>query len=246
MFGWRARIGVLVPPGNPTVEPEFYMMVPDGVTVHCARLQGFQSLRVYLIRLSPSEAANHQMDHYHVDDGFTRFWQELIVFTQPAVTVEPPQRALDNPPLGDHFKPFSGIGALGDFQTDLAPRAQRPDPVDQGPSIGTIGPDAAQPRTLMPEDCQHLLGPIAVLHAGGRDDDGQDQSERVDEDMPFAAFDLFVGVEAADPPFSVVLTDWLSMTPALDWRRLPAATRTSPRSRSCMMYQVPSLRHCQK
>jgi maleate cis-trans isomerase len=44
MFGWRARIGVLLPPGNPTVEPEFYMMVPDGVTVHFARLQGFQSL----------------------------------------------------------------------------------------------------------------------------------------------------------------------------------------------------------
>jgi maleate isomerase len=44
MFGWRARIGLLVPPGNPTVEPEFYMMAPEGVTVHCARLQGFQSL----------------------------------------------------------------------------------------------------------------------------------------------------------------------------------------------------------
>lgn len=44
MFGWRARIGLLVPPGNPTVEPEFYMMAPAGVTVHCARLQGFQSL----------------------------------------------------------------------------------------------------------------------------------------------------------------------------------------------------------
>jgi maleate isomerase len=44
MFGWRARIGLLVPPGNPTVEPEFYMMAPEGVTVHCARLQGFHSL----------------------------------------------------------------------------------------------------------------------------------------------------------------------------------------------------------
>jgi maleate cis-trans isomerase len=44
MFGWRARIGVLVPPGNPTVEPELYMMAPEGVTVHFARLQGFQSL----------------------------------------------------------------------------------------------------------------------------------------------------------------------------------------------------------
>lgn len=39
MFGWRARIGVLVPPGNPTVEPEMYRMVPDGVTLHFARMQ---------------------------------------------------------------------------------------------------------------------------------------------------------------------------------------------------------------
>ena len=43
MFGWRARVGLLVPPGNPTVEPEFYMMAPDGVTIHFARLQSFQS-----------------------------------------------------------------------------------------------------------------------------------------------------------------------------------------------------------
>jgi maleate isomerase len=39
MFGWRARIGVLVPPGNPTVEPEMYRMVPEGVTLHFARMQ---------------------------------------------------------------------------------------------------------------------------------------------------------------------------------------------------------------
>jgi maleate cis-trans isomerase len=43
MFGWRARIGVLVPPGNPTVEPEFYKMAPEGVTIHFARLQGFRA-----------------------------------------------------------------------------------------------------------------------------------------------------------------------------------------------------------
>jgi maleate isomerase len=38
MYGWRARIGVLVPPGNPTVEPELYRMAPRGVSVHFARL----------------------------------------------------------------------------------------------------------------------------------------------------------------------------------------------------------------
>jgi maleate cis-trans isomerase len=39
MSGWRARIGVLVPPGNPTMEPELYRMAPPGVSFHFARLQ---------------------------------------------------------------------------------------------------------------------------------------------------------------------------------------------------------------
>src|SRR2546422_866594 len=34
----RVRIRVLVPPGNPTVEPELYRMAPAQVTIHFARL----------------------------------------------------------------------------------------------------------------------------------------------------------------------------------------------------------------
>ncbi len=38
MMGWRARIGFLVPPGNPTVEPEMAALTPPGVSVHFTRL----------------------------------------------------------------------------------------------------------------------------------------------------------------------------------------------------------------
>ncbi|HEV2955632.1 MAG TPA: hypothetical protein VGX95_05910 [Xanthobacteraceae bacterium] len=38
MSGWRARLGFLVPPGNPTVEPEMIALAPHGVTVHFSRL----------------------------------------------------------------------------------------------------------------------------------------------------------------------------------------------------------------
>lgn len=38
MTGGRARIGFLVPPGNPTVEPEMAELAPPGVSVHFTRM----------------------------------------------------------------------------------------------------------------------------------------------------------------------------------------------------------------
>ena len=37
--GWRGRIGLLVPSVNTVVEPELNRLVPDGITVHAARMR---------------------------------------------------------------------------------------------------------------------------------------------------------------------------------------------------------------
>ena len=59
----------------------------------------------------------------------------------------------------------------------------------------------------MPEDAEELLGSITILHTGRRDDDREEQSEGIDEEMPLAALHLLAGIVAPPPPFSVVLTD---------------------------------------
>ena len=38
MIGWRARLGFLVPPGNPTVEAEMMALAPAGVSLHFHRM----------------------------------------------------------------------------------------------------------------------------------------------------------------------------------------------------------------
>lgn len=52
MYGWKGRIGLLIPHRNTTMEPEFYGMGPEGVSIHTARM----------ILKEPSPAALMEME----------------------------------------------------------------------------------------------------------------------------------------------------------------------------------------
>jgi len=54
MYGWRGRIGLIIPSSNTTMESEFWRFVPEGVSVHTARMR-----LVEVTKESLSEMAKH-------------------------------------------------------------------------------------------------------------------------------------------------------------------------------------------
>ena len=68
MYGWRARLGLLVPSSNTTNEPEFHDALPEGVTLHTARLGLERVAADELAEMSESAAAaTETLAHADVD-----------------------------------------------------------------------------------------------------------------------------------------------------------------------------------
>ena len=68
MYGWRGRIGLLVPSVNTVVEPEVNRMVPAGISVHAARMQNARSdLEDTLRMCTHAERAARELASARVD-----------------------------------------------------------------------------------------------------------------------------------------------------------------------------------
>ncbi|NIN52737.1 MAG: hypothetical protein GTN80_06185 [Nitrososphaeria archaeon] len=57
MYGWRARIGGLIPTTNTIVEAEFNRLAPEGVSIHASRMnlrqatvRGLEKMNTYMER----------------------------------------------------------------------------------------------------------------------------------------------------------------------------------------------------
>ena len=177
--------------------------------------------------LPGAELVNHHIDHGNSYHGFAALNQRLIVFGKPSILAQPGERSLNNPSLGKDDK-LVRLRAFDDFDDPAVP-ADRP--IDKLAGITAIGPDdlkAPPSRTQLPDQ---QLAAVTVLDVGRVNDQREDQAERVNDDRALAPLGFLARIVPSVAPFSAVLTDWLSMMPALGVGLRPSSIRT--RRRSC-------------
>lgn len=132
-----------------------------------------------------------------------------MVANEAAAAGKPRERALDNPPHWKNDEALGLVGALDDGEF----------PVTGGGNMG--GADGSLIASIGEDDldegkhCSCLCiedqgGAVAILNARMVNDDVQQQSERVNQDVVFDPFDLFPAILAdrvrADPPFCAART----------------------------------------
>ena len=152
------------------------------------------------------------MNHSYVDPGLRCIGQSFVVLAQPTAPAEPRECSFNHPSSRQHLKVVAVPGAFDNLE---GPACQGPDPLDQLSSIASIGPD--QPHAGKPpyQFIDDQLRSISILDIGRMHHHRQQQPHGIHNDVSLSTVDLLASVIATRPPFSVVLTDWLSMMAAL-------------------------------
>jgi len=172
------------------------------------------------------EATEHDADHGEADEGGHGPRMALVVAHQSPVPADPREGPLDDPSLGQDLEAVQ-VGALDDLQTPRAgARDRRGHP---RPLVAAVRVDARDEREASPGPAQEFEGAVAVLDVGGVDDDVQQETERVDENVPLAPERLLARIVARridrGPPFEAPRAVWLSMTAALGLASRPSNSR---------------------
>src|SRR5271154_1807091 len=136
------------------------------------------------------------MDRAELRHGFTRLRQGLVVLAQPPVTPQPGERPFHHPANRQRHE-AARAGRPADPFHPIRPPVQA-QPIIQGVIvILVVREDDLQPREVAATHLgEHLLGRTGVVHVGGRHDHGDQQPQRVHEDMPLATVDLLAAVGA--------------------------------------------------
>jgi hypothetical protein len=175
-----------------------------------------------------AELSQHEADGGEAQEGERRTIEVLPVLGEPSAAVEPGERALDNPALGQYDKSLGLIGPLDDLRSQA--RQGCLERVVELPSlIGRVGEQRLQQGIHPEQRRQQQDAAVAILDVGGMNDGVQQQAERVYQNVALLALDFLARIIAgridAGPPFSALFTLWLSMMAAVGLASRSACSR---------------------
>lgn len=140
------------------------------------------------------QASEHDADHGEADEGCGGSRIALEVAREASVVADPSEGSLDDPAFWENDETMQLV-ALDDLQLPSAGLGDGRGGLRS--LIAGIGEDAldkGKEATGAPVENERRA--IAILHIGRMDDDVQQEAERVDENMPFAARNLLARIEA--------------------------------------------------
>ena len=140
------------------------------------------------------EPPEHDADHGEADEGDGGSSIALEVSGETTTATDPGEGALHDPALGQDLEAFCSIGSLYDLEL---PRARARD--DEGhllAAVAAVGEDAFDEGKQPSRPVQQFEGAVTILDVGGKNDDAQQETQCVDEDVPLAALNLLARVVA--------------------------------------------------
>src|SRR5665213_4202705 len=112
-----------------------------------------------------------------------------------AVAADPSRGSLDHLSLGQDNEALGNVGSFDDL--DLPGSGSCGGGTDARPLIATIGIDAFDEGEQASRSfVEHQRRAITVLDIGGMNDDAQQETKRIDEDVALATLDLLASIEA--------------------------------------------------
>ena len=131
------------------------------------------------------------------------------ILGEAAASVEPRNCAFDDPTLGQLHEPFRLIGSFDDFGFETGQNLGECVAKNR-PLIGAVGEQLLEEWKLTKQRRQQCDAAVAILNARGMNDGMQQQTQRIDENMPLLALDQLARIEPvrinAGPPFSALFT----------------------------------------
>ena len=154
--------------------------------------------------------------------------QAFPILGKPAASVEPSDCSFDDPAFGEDRESLGNVRPLHDLDVDLSKDPLQAD-LEFRPLVATIGVEFQQKRVHAEQGGHQQDAAVAVLDVRRVDNGMEQQTLRVYQDMPLLALDLLAAIVPVrvnrDPPFSALLTLWLSMIAAVGLASRSASSR---------------------